>query len=131
VVEPPDLWASRLPARDRDRGPRVVRGGQPAPGPGGAQIDTNEGPPCDWWWYEDLRMPLTRPYAAVSFDDREDVDAIGMTFDEMRPGCYNPAARLVDMDTNRVEASLCFPNTLPRFCGQTFLWAHDKDLALR
>ena len=25
VVEPPDLWSSRLPAKYRDRGPRVVR----------------------------------------------------------------------------------------------------------
>ena len=40
----------------------------------------------------------------------------------MRPGCYEPKARLDDMDVNRVEASLCFP-TFPRFCGQTFLEA--------
>jgi predicted TIM-barrel fold metal-dependent hydrolase len=33
------------------------------------------------------------------------------------------------MDVNWVEASLCFP-TFPRFCGQTFLEARDKDLAL-
>ena len=25
VVEPPDLWSSRLPARYADRGPRIVR----------------------------------------------------------------------------------------------------------
>ena len=25
VVEPPDVWSTRLPARFRDRGPRVVR----------------------------------------------------------------------------------------------------------
>ena len=52
-----------------------------------------------------------------------------MTYDEMRPGCYDPAPRLDDMDLNWVEASLCFP-TFPRFCGQTFLEADDKDLAL-
>lgn len=32
------------------------------------------------------------------------------------------------MDTNHTEASLCFP-TFPRFCGQTFLEAEDRDLA--
>jgi len=47
----------------------------------------------------------------------------------MRPGCYDRAARLADMDLNNVERSLCFP-TFPRFCGQTFLEASDKDLAL-
>ena len=25
------------------------------------------------------------------------------------------------MDANHTEASICFPNTLPRFCGQAFL----------
>jgi predicted TIM-barrel fold metal-dependent hydrolase len=33
------------------------------------------------------------------------------------------------MDRNWTEASLCFPN-FPRFCGQTFLEAKDRDLAL-
>ncbi len=33
------------------------------------------------------------------------------------------------MDINHIEASLCFP-TFPRFCGQTFYEAKDKDLAL-
>jgi hypothetical protein len=32
------------------------------------------------------------------------------TFDDLRPGYYDPAARLADMDANGVEASLCFPN---------------------
>ena len=29
-----------------------------------------------------------------------------------------------------MDASICFPNTLPRFCGQTFLERDDKELAL-
>ena len=33
------------------------------------------------------------------------------------------------MDTNWTQASLCFPN-FPRFCGQTFLEASDRELAL-
>ena len=33
------------------------------------------------------------------------------------------------MDVNHIEASLCFP-TFPRFCGQTFTEAKDKELAL-
>ena len=32
------------------------------------------------------------------------------------------------MEMNWVEASLCFP-TFPRFCGQTFLEAKDRELA--
>ena len=47
----------------------------------------------------------------------------------MRPGCYDPVARLADMDVARVERSLCFPY-ITRFAGQWFLDAADKDLAL-
>ena len=52
-----------------------------------------------------------------------------ITYDEMRTGCYDPKARLEDMDINHVEASLCFP-TFPRFCGQTFTEAKDRELGL-
>jgi predicted TIM-barrel fold metal-dependent hydrolase len=87
----------------------------------------DEGPWTDWWLYEELEVPLTRPSAAAG--DKE-VDYLPITFDDVRPGCWKPADRLADMDLNRVEASVCFPNTLPRFCGQTFLEATDKTLAL-
>ena len=52
-----------------------------------------------------------------------------MTYDEMRPGCYDPKARLEDQEVNHVEASLCFP-TFPRFCGQAFTEHPDRDLGL-
>jgi predicted TIM-barrel fold metal-dependent hydrolase len=47
----------------------------------------------------------------------------------MRAGCYDPKARVADMDLNHVWASLCFP-TFPRFCGQVFAERADKELAL-
>ena len=34
------------------------------------------------------------------------------------------------MDENHVDISICFPNVLPRFCGQAFLERDDKELAL-
>jgi predicted TIM-barrel fold metal-dependent hydrolase len=77
--------------------------------------------------YEDLEVPLTRPSAAAG---NKEVDYLPIVFDDVRPGCWKPTDRLADMDLNQVEASVCFPNTLPRFCGQTFLEAKDKDLAL-
>ena len=47
----------------------------------------------------------------------------------MRPAAYDPVARIADMDRAGMLASLCFP-TLPRFCGQIFWEAKDKDLAM-
>jgi predicted TIM-barrel fold metal-dependent hydrolase len=131
VVEPADVWMDRLPAASRDVGPRVVRaplGEMRFIGGKFSYAPADEGLPCDWWFYEDLRWPQTRLSAAAGFD-RDEVKITAITYEEMRPGCYDVAARLEDMDVNHVEASLCFP-TFPRFCGQTFAEAKDKDLAL-
>jgi predicted TIM-barrel fold metal-dependent hydrolase len=133
VVEPAGVWRDRLPSRYADVGPRIVRapvaemsfiGGKftAVPGePGGP------GEPVDWWFYEDLRRPLTRLDTAVGYD-RSEVTLKGITYEDMRPGSFSVPERLADMDHNGVEASLCFP-TFPRFCGQTFLEANDRELA--
>jgi predicted TIM-barrel fold metal-dependent hydrolase len=47
----------------------------------------------------------------------------------MRPAAYDPIARVADMDRAGILGSLCFPS-FPRFCGQIFWEATDKDLAL-
>jgi predicted TIM-barrel fold metal-dependent hydrolase len=61
--------------------------------------------------------PFPKLSAAVGFAE---LDVTPTTFDEIRPGCWKQKDRLADMDANHVDASICFPNTLPRFCGQTF-----------
>src|SRR5690349_12518278 len=131
VIEPAHVWQDRLPAKYKDIGPRVKRapmgemtfvGGKFSYAPG------TEGPDCDWWHYEDKAIPQTRLSAAVGFD-RDEVKITAITYDEMRDGCYDPKARIADMDDNWTEAQMCFPS-FPRFCGQTFLEAEDRDLAL-
>lgn len=130
VVEPPQLWQSRLPARYRDRGPRVViapRGemklvdGRWVEEPGtGSEM-------AAWWHYEDHRYQLKLMIACPGLPP-EQVSAVGVTFEDIAPGCYDPKARVADMDRNHIEASLCFPN-YPRFCGQLFAEREDKQLS--
>src|SRR5258708_16124375 len=48
----------------------------------------------------------------------------------MRRGCYDPAARVADMSQGFVRSSMLFPS-MPRYCGQVFHEAKDKELALR
>jgi predicted TIM-barrel fold metal-dependent hydrolase len=130
VLEPPDLWSSRLPREFLDRGPRVVRErGFAASGRHlGWQKDQN-GNWADVWYYDDLVKPLDRTYAAAGIDLKT-LDFAAVTYDDVRPGCWKQAERLADMATDQTEVSICFPNTLPRFCGQTFLEREDKQLAL-
>jgi predicted TIM-barrel fold metal-dependent hydrolase len=117
VVEPPHLWQTWLPAGLRDRGPRVVRD------------SFDGGPVTDWWVYENIRkpMPLASHWAGRGRDELS-LQPIG--FDDMRPGFYDPKERLADMDANHTERSMCFPNALPRFCGQTFYEGSDRGLGL-
>ena len=111
VLEPGHVWRDRMPAKLRDAAPRLLRD------------EVGEA-----WIYEGRRM-VTPGLGAVAGKTREEFSFEPITYDEMRPGCYDSVARLEDMDRAGVLASLCFPS-FPRFCGQVFLEARDKDLAL-
>jgi predicted TIM-barrel fold metal-dependent hydrolase len=104
------VWQERVPAKHRQAAPRLVRDGD-----------------GEAWVYEGKRM-VTPGLGAVAGKSREEFSFEPITYDEMRPGCYDSVARLEDMDRAGVLASLCFPS-FPRFCGQVFLEASDKTLA--
>jgi predicted TIM-barrel fold metal-dependent hydrolase len=130
LVEPPDIWTSRLPQRYRDIGPRVelLPPGVPIlQGGGYLEAPGTEGAPVAWWHYEDHLYSVKRLIAAAGYP-ADEIDFRGVTFDDMRPGCWQQPARLDDMTLNGVEAQLCYPN-YPRFAGQIFLRAKDKELA--
>jgi len=134
VVEPPHLFQTWLPEKYRNdpRSPRVEdRGIAKMTYLGGVRYDfewDDSAPKSSCWFYEDLIAPHKRHVASVGFA-RDDMTMAPITYAEMRPGCYDPKARLEDMTVDGVESSLCFP-TFPRFCGQTFAEAKDKELAL-
>ena len=132
VVEPAHVWTTWLPVRFREAGPRIERRGIGTMRHvgGGAYEQTFDpaGPPADCWVFEDLVYIHKRHVAAVGYS-RDEMTMTPMTYDEMRPGCYEVGARVSDMTMNHVEKSLCFP-TFPRFCGQTFTEAKDRDLGL-
>lgn len=132
VVEPAHVWEQYLPQRFKDAGPKVERRGigHMAHIGGGVYEQTfdPDGPPADCWVFGDLVYIHKRHVAAVGYS-RDEMTMTPMTYDEMRPGCYDPVARVADQEVNHVEASLCFP-TFPRFCGQTFTEHPDRDLGL-
>jgi predicted TIM-barrel fold metal-dependent hydrolase len=111
VLEPGDLWLRRLPSKYHDDVPRLV-------GEGADQA----------WVYEDKRMQVAQLNAVVGMK-KEQWTMGAVSYDQMRPGCYDPVARVADMDAAGILASLCFPS-IARFCGQIFWEAKDKDLAL-
>ena len=130
VVEPPDLWTNRLPAKYQDRAPRIVRERCTMKMVGGVftfERNVPDGDWCDVWLYDDLVYPFPKLSAASGFAN---LDNEPVTFDQIRPGGWKQKERLEDMDANHVQASINFPNVLPRFCGQAFLERQDKELAM-
>jgi hypothetical protein len=134
VVEPAHLWQERLPAKMRERGPRIERArwGDFALDVGATykQEITDDGIWGDYWVYEDRIIYVHKRHVAIPLDatpngdvrrfDRSKMFIAAITYDEMRPGCYEPKARVEDLDLAGVDGSLAFP-TFPRFCGQTFM----------
>jgi predicted TIM-barrel fold metal-dependent hydrolase len=112
IIEPPNVWQDRVPAKYKDVAPRVI-------------IDDSG---TEVWAYEDIRQ-MTGGLGASAGRRPEQITALGFPYTEMRPGCYDPKARLEDMNEGGILATLNFPS-FPRFCGQTFLEAKDKELAL-
>jgi predicted TIM-barrel fold metal-dependent hydrolase len=108
ILEPPTLWTNRLPAADHDRAPHM---------------ETHDG--IDYWCYDGNRYPSSGLSAVVG-KSKEEFSPEPLPYSEMRPGCYDPVARLADMDQAGVLASLCFP-TITRFCGQLFMEASDRE----
>jgi len=143
VVEPRHVWQTWLPEKFRERGPRVEerRWGDFRLFPG-AKYKNPEDPNGDWgsaWIYEDKVIYVHKKFVAipneatpggdVSKFDRYTMVMTAVTYDGMRAGCYDRDARIKDFELNWVDGSLPFP-TFPRFCGQTFYEADDKELAL-
>ena len=115
VVEHPRVWQDRLPDALRDAGPRIV------------EVPREGGAPADVWQFEGRLYPQIA-LNAVAGRDRSEFGLEPNRFDEIIPGCYDPAARIADMDVDGVHAQLCFPS-FPKFAGTVFLKADDKALA--
>ncbi len=132
ILEPKNLWADMLPADLKERGPRVSREKVKLTFEGGHygfERNVDDGQWCDVWVYEDLASPvgLLHAPAGIPRSEQRNVPAI---YEDFRPGTYDRTARLLDMDINKVEAAINYPNTFPRFAGQGFAEREDKTLAL-
>jgi predicted TIM-barrel fold metal-dependent hydrolase len=112
VVEPPTMFDAHLPARWKEHAPRL--------------ITKDDG--SDVWLYEGQELPNIG-LNAVSGRPPEEYGIDPTAFSEMRPGCFDIARRVDDMNANGVLGSMCFPS-FPQFCGQLFARTQDKEMGL-
>ena len=104
VNPPKDLWTRDAPAKLKDRAPRVE--------------STDMG---DFWIVD------SEVSGAIGLDSSagrkpEDFKAIGLTYKDMRPGAYDPKARLEDMDVDGVDAEVLY------FGGPVTQYPNDPEL---
>lgn len=126
LVERPGVWADRLPKRLVEKGPRIIE----ATGKETDQYGFGQGVPkgSQVWLLEDV-VYAQLGLNAVAGKPRDQIGTEPLRFDDMIPGCYEPEARVEDMDIDGVQASLLFPS-FPKFAGTMFQNVKDPELAL-
>lgn len=107
VVEPPDMFDGRVPAKWADLAPHVVKG--------------EDG--IERWIYRGRPTGVSGLNAVVSWP-AEEWDKNPASFAEMRPGAYDIHDRVRDMDRNGILASMCFPTFTGFSAGHL---THYKD----
>jgi predicted TIM-barrel fold metal-dependent hydrolase len=113
IIEPPDMFVGRVPAKFADRAPTI------AEQPDGNQV----------WRYEDREYPNIGLNAVVG-RPKDEWSMEPARFDEMRKGCWDIEARIADMDLAGIWASLNFPSLIAGFAGTVFWQSDDKELGL-
>jgi hypothetical protein len=113
IIETPDVFVSRVPARLRERVPHVQQ---------------ENGIPI--WRIGRHRQPIVagnalsgRPASEWHFYD-------ALRYEEMRKGAWDAAAFVRDMDVNGTVASLGFPSSVFGFAGQMFFELKDEEAAV-
>lgn len=106
ILEPRDLFTTRLPKEFRDQAPRVLRGED-----GG-----------DGWSWDGKTVERTLGIEAVAGRTSQ---ISGFKWEEILPGNYDGAAHLSDMDQEGIDAAVLFPSVPLQ------AWSmHDSDFGL-
>jgi predicted TIM-barrel fold metal-dependent hydrolase len=112
IIEPPTVFANHVPKRWAERAPRLLYRPE-------QRMQT-------WTW--EAGAAATPFICAVVTLPNEEWGYDPSTLAEMRPGCWDVAARVRDMDANGVLASMCFPS-FAGMGGSFFASCPDRELA--
>src|SRR2546425_7327121 len=87
ILEPPDIWKNHLPAKYQEHAPKLVK--------------DHEG--GDAWQFAGAADP--DPIGLVSTPGKkfEEFRWHGITYDQIRAGCFNGKERVKDMDFDGVD----------------------------
>lgn len=108
VVEPADLWTTRMDKRFRDRAPRI-----------------ESRPENDYYMIDGVTpFPVSLEGAVLEDKIRGKVETmLGHRHADTRPGAWDPNARLLDQDLDHVRAEVVYPGGF----GLQFFLAPDAE----
>ncbi len=112
IIEPADLWTSRMSRKWGDRVPHT-------------KVSPKSG--VQRWFMGDTRLPAAAAVAAAGWKDYP--PGYPPTLEQADPGSWQAAARLKKMDEYGTYAQVLYPNLLGFQC-ETFMKTDDKELGL-
>lgn len=93
VNEPPNLWQDAVPAKWRERAPKLVH--------------TEQG---DIWHFDGGKQTWPVGLTATAGQSYFQFGPMGQTYESMRPGSFDTTARLADMDADGIYAQVLYPS---------------------
>jgi predicted TIM-barrel fold metal-dependent hydrolase len=110
TIEPPDMWQRYLPAKFKDRAPKVVKD------PRGGDA---------WLFFEDV-PPAAIGMVTSAGQRYEEMHWHGSTYKTINPGCWNGEARVKEMIFDGIDAEVLYPSqrTMYYFTGSDDLEFH-------
>ncbi len=113
LVEPRHVFDGRVPTALADRAPYV------------RTTSKNH----EIWVFDGQAYPQVG-LNAVAGRSKDESPMEPVRFDQMRRGCWDPDARIADMDLAGIWASVNFPSQITGFCGTVYSQCSDPELGL-
>jgi predicted TIM-barrel fold metal-dependent hydrolase len=110
VQEPLDLWTNDAPASLKERVPRVKH--------------TDHG---DFWLFDENKPPEAVAFTVSAGKSYLDYYPTGGRYDTIRPGTWQPQARLADMAIDGIYAQVLYPSVTLKGAGT---YSDDRELQL-
>jgi predicted TIM-barrel fold metal-dependent hydrolase len=114
LIEPRHMFEGRLPQRLQEFAPRIVED----------EVGN------ELWEFDGSRVSQATSNAVAGLRKTRGVMHDPLRFDHMRRGCWDPAARIRDMDIDGVWASVNFPSAASGFCGRVYSTASDPEVGI-
>jgi predicted TIM-barrel fold metal-dependent hydrolase len=104
ITEPPNTYTDYIDPAYRDRAPKMVDGGEDV---------------GDLFVIDGMSRPVPMGLVAAAGKPAEEIRVMGVRFDDLHRGGWDPDARLADQDRDGVAAEIIYPTVGMQLCNHT------------